>query len=1087
MPSSQPENQASRPKPASLTIVDRWRDKDTYTIAVGTGVGDLRTLPPKNASLVDLPEVMKAKELAVFAGVDLPKRLAKRVAPMPRLLAVYYAFAEKSRGPTLVLTIGFSSALAGVVKDYDIAAQQELPDLSLQAIWNRLKAEREELEQHLRLFPEHENQIFADFQAALQGEERWSGPFVFASAEVPGLEATLPALAKAVKDLDPDAQCRTLILSDWAGTEGLRTLAGLVLERVGRSDINVFSSKECFHDAFRGVLTLRSRAAPVKSAADKVRTAVRRRAAQLDKKRVETIEQLVQSLLTRHHDQRVFFELAAELIRAGFQRADYEDIARLGGLELVEPVIDTSITPAELGNYEFRGAQPPENVKEFIAQEGKLLVARVIEPGLRLASADMEKKAVVELALDEPPLWKLARETEEKLGAKAGSLALVLGLARKGMAEPEQCLGLFDLLRTEKQGELLSGWLDKLGVQEIHPKGGLTEHQLKHEVEVVNRDKLTSDSDLTVDKVVQVGYRAGEKVLRKAKVEAHEKMDDLVKETGNLLNELVRRVERVPQHIARAQTFMTKVKNRSDDLSSFAPKWKLDLMNKQVQEQALNLLDALTPSDYRADMTKEERATLDNLDKLRQRWRELLKLEEFPPGWKADYVKPGVKWGKITLRKPVRKPKPAPTTDYRWAAVLLALFPGLAFLPYFATTSGVIWSLFDIAVLAVALGALFLGLFLRAQWLWKAMCWVFSAGLVFLAAPQVLFGLVPFYTVLLTTLIPKEHLYAYLHWAVLVPLGLCGLLLGRVAPQAWNCYAGAFRGRTETVVRESVNLREGADRYSVIKATLSAGATVKVVDSTLGDERWYSVRTPQGEGWIHSDAFLPYGKFRKVLSAAPVVDYATNRPDGHLTPGESIEVVDVSGRTVRFRRSEGRFGLVSLDAFAEKETNTERPKNPLPEEKRSAKPPLFPPQETSAVRRKQSVRIESEPKGASLTIDGTPWGKTPTTVDLELGQHRFDLFLPGYATVSGERRTVEPGASQLSFALSQLLKVRIDSKPESALVHIDGTSYGYTTTEAYLTAGQHTFVLTKEGYESHLALETVTEGKQFFNYRLHKK
>jgi hypothetical protein len=45
----------------------------------------------------------------------------------------------------------------------------------------------------------------------------------------------------------------------------------------------------------------------------------------------------------------------------------------------------------------------------------------------------------------------------------------------------------------------------------------------------------------------------------------------------------------------------------------------------------------------------------------------------------------------------------------------------------------------------------------------------------------------------------------------------------------------------------------------------------------------------------------------------------------------------------------------------------------------------------------QSIRVESEPEGAQVEVDGRPVGRTPTTVDLSRDQdHRVRLHHSGY-------------------------------------------------------------------------------------------
>jgi len=1048
-------------------IVDRWRDKDTYTVGYGTSIQDLKTARPKNKNLTDLPEGMQAKEMAAFTGTVLPERLARRrVTTVPRLLAIYYAFAEQCRGPTFVLTIGHELALAGVVKEYEITVQRELPGLSLQAIWNGLKAGNEELEQHLSLFPEDESEIFDGFQAALQAHLRWDGPIVFTSSAIPGLESVLPTLAKVIQDIDPNFECRSLVLSDWAGTEGIKALAERVREVGRRSDLAVLASDNCFLDAFRGLLVLRTRAAPVKAAVDKVVAAARQRSRDLGKAKSQDIEQQAQFLVTQYHNPGKFFDLVTGLVRAGFSKTEYEDLVRLGGLELVEPAVGFDIPPADVGNYEFRGPQPPAHLEEFAAQGGKLAVAREIEPGVRLTQAGLEKNPVVELEITEPPLWTLVRETEEKLATNAASFADVLGLARKGTVVPEQCLRLLDVLRADKQEELLRAWLAVLSIEEIRPHGLLRTNQLANDVVVENRDKLMGDTGLTVDRVTKTGYRFGEKVLRKASVVAHEKLDDLIRETRQVLS-----------LVASGKSLLDDLEKRSPELrANDATAWRLDLGRKDVQRRVLGLLDALIPQDSQGERTGAQKMAHKRLEELRHNWLVCFRLEDFPVAWKGQFIKPGVKWGKVVLDRPVKQPAPPPTTDYRKTAVVLTLLPTLALLPYSYLATTTLHSAIDVIVPLMGLCALGATMIIPSTW-WKMLCWAAAAVLILLAGSAITRALVPLFVItILCGALPR--MFAYRRWAVLVPLALCGALLGPATPRAWDYYAQAFRGRNARVVRETVNLRDAPDRYSLIKARLAAKTGVKINDSTPGDDKWYSVRTPSGDGWVHSDAFLPCRRFRKVVVATAATDFATSRTGQSLKPGDSVEVVEETDRYVKFYLGEGRFGLVSKNAFQQQDVPQKKP--PPPEPDASPKKPSSPPVE-------KTVRIESRPNGAIISIDGVPWGNTPTTPVLAAGPHKFDLDLVGYAPVLGETRTVEPGTSQLSFTLVPLVRIRVNSTPDGAMVQIDGKPYGTTPVTADVATGTHTFKLTKDGYEVHVAIETVTETKRYFPYQLRKR
>lgn len=69
----------------------------------------------------------------------------------------------------------------------------------------------------------------------------------------------------------------------------------------------------------------------------------------------------------------------------------------------------------------------------------------------------------------------------------------------------------------------------------------------------------------------------------------------------------------------------------------------------------------------------------------------------------------------------------------------------------------------------------------------------------------------------------------------------------------------------------------------------------------------------------------------------------------------------------------------------------------------------------------QSVRVESEPEGAHVEVDGRPVGQTPTTVDLSRGKdHRVRLYHEGH-----EAHTVTLQQSRSLWASVNLLNLII--------------------------------------------------------------
>ena len=62
---------------------------------------------------------------------------------------------------------------------------------------------------------------------------------------------------------------------------------------------------------------------------------------------------------------------------------------------------------------------------------------------------------------------------------------------------------------------------------------------------------------------------------------------------------------------------------------------------------------------------------------------------------------------------------------------------------------------------------------------------------------------------------------------------------------------------------------------------------------------------------------------------------------------------------------------------------------------------------SSAVAQTAFLKITSQPSGAAVSVDGSDYGSTPTTVEVSAGTHTVELSLDGYVTLS---RTVAVGA-----------------------------------------------------------------------------
>ena len=112
------------------------------------------------------------------------------------------------------------------------------------------------------------------------------------------------------------------------------------------------------------------------------------------------------------------------------------------------------------------------------------------------------------------------------------------------------------------------------------------------------------------------------------------------------------------------------------------------------------------------------------------------------------------------------------------------------------------------------------------------------------------------------------------------------------------------------------------------------------------------------------------------------------------------------------------------------------------------------------------VAVDSTPRGASITVDGTYQGVTPLEVEVAPNRsHRFRAFKVGFdsrtqtVTVpSGEQRTVK-------FALNALVgEIAVEALPGDAELWIDGKRQGNASGTVRLTAVPHEVEIKKEGY-----------------------
>jgi serine/threonine-protein kinase len=141
---------------------------------------------------------------------------------------------------------------------------------------------------------------------------------------------------------------------------------------------------------------------------------------------------------------------------------------------------------------------------------------------------------------------------------------------------------------------------------------------------------------------------------------------------------------------------------------------------------------------------------------------------------------------------------------------------------------------------------------------------------------------------------------------------------------------------------------------------------------------------------------------------------------------------------------------------------------------------------------KGSLRVESQPPGATVTLNGEVKGVTPLDVpDLFLGNHDVKLELRGYAPIARQVVLAEDAPSStiqetMERAAPAMGAADIVSTPAGAQVKIDGAGAGQTPlTNLSLKVGRHEVEILKEGYEPWTSTLVVGRRKATIQASLH--
>ncbi|HEY3190935.1 MAG TPA: TonB family protein, partial [Solirubrobacteraceae bacterium] len=120
-----------------------------------------------------------------------------------------------------------------------------------------------------------------------------------------------------------------------------------------------------------------------------------------------------------------------------------------------------------------------------------------------------------------------------------------------------------------------------------------------------------------------------------------------------------------------------------------------------------------------------------------------------------------------------------------------------------------------------------------------------------------------------------------------------------------------------------------------------------------------------------------------------------------------------------------------------------------------------------------AVHVESQPAGATVTVDNQPRGVAPLDVpDLALGHHDVKVELKGYSPAAqGVELVADTPRAELKLTLARVAPAMavadILSTPLGATVKVDGAVVGHTPLVDFkLKPGPHSVEVSKDGYET---------------------
>ncbi len=112
------------------------------------------------------------------------------------------------------------------------------------------------------------------------------------------------------------------------------------------------------------------------------------------------------------------------------------------------------------------------------------------------------------------------------------------------------------------------------------------------------------------------------------------------------------------------------------------------------------------------------------------------------------------------------------------------------------------------------------------------------------------------------------------------------------------------------------------------------------------------------------------------------------------------------------------------------------------------------------------IRLNSQPSGASVTVNGKFFGTTPIELAVKPNtDHNVLLFKDGYQPLSKSLRIKSGEETALNLSMNAIVgSINVRSQPKDALLYVDGRLMGRTGQTLTLPASTHTISVRQEGY-----------------------